>query len=172
MAMVANSQEALGQRVIVRLLDSALGRPVHEWQFSDQAVVTIGRADESDVKIADGQVSRAHAKLLFNEGQWTLVSLGRNGTLVDDRVISDMELTGPTVFRLGPGGPMLSFLPQVAESAPTETLGSIDPDIFSKLEVDQLRKDREVEEITGNTLFKELLDQSQQMKARRRESQE
>lgn len=157
--------------VVLRLLDSAQGRPVQVWRFTDRREITIGRSEESDVAIADQQVSRVHAKLAYIDNQWTLFSLGRNGTLVDDRLISEHRLDATTVFRLGPSGPLFKFeLGGGAETAPgsgTETIGNIPQDFFAQLEVDELRKVQEVEQITENSLFKDLVDQSRSMKARR-----
>jgi predicted component of type VI protein secretion system len=171
MARVVNSHQAIGQMVFVRLLDSAQGRPIQEWRFTDQAQITIGRADTNDVVLSDQQVSRAHAKLVRSDGAWSLLSLGRNGTLVDDRMVSELELAGPTVFRLGPAGPMLRFegesVQELGDAAATETIGNIPEDMFALLEVDQFRKDQEVDQITGHALFQDLVDQSRHVKARR-----
>jgi hypothetical protein len=139
--MAFSSDRALGQTVLLRLLDSAQGRPIQVWHFAGQSEITIGRADECDVTIADQQVSRSHAKLVFRDGSWTLVSLGRNGTLVDDRLVGETQLTRTTVFRLGPNGPMLRFEPEQAAAAPTETISTIVPDMLAMLEIDEGRRE-------------------------------
>jgi hypothetical protein len=174
--MVFNSLRAPIRTVAVRLLDSAQGHPLQEWRFSDRLEITVGRSDENDITIADQQVSRLHAKLVFRDGQWSLISLGRNGTLVDDRVISELNLDGTTIFRLGPSGPTFRFEMEnstvTQESGGTETISNFGPDVLAMLEVDQMRKLQEVEQITENTLFKDLMDQSRSMKARRQETKE
>ena len=61
-------------------------------------LITIGRAKDNDIVIADGGVSRYHARLHWRGDHWVLEDLGSsNGTFVDGR-----RINGPVV--LGPGG--------------------------------------------------------------------
>jgi pSer/pThr/pTyr-binding forkhead associated (FHA) protein len=154
-----------GLFVVVHLLDSAQGHSLQTWRFTTQELITIGRSEENDVVLADPHVSRVHARLVHENGSWRLISTGRHGTLVDNRVVAEFALQNHTVFRLGGGGPMLRFDTTARESQRSETLDSFDPDMFSMLEVDESRKQHEVDQIASNSLFQELQEQSRRMRA-------
>lgn len=154
-----------GSCVVIHLLDSAQGNALQTWQFSDHEVVTIGRDANNDIVIADPQVSRAHAKIVLKNGFWTLFSTGRHGTMVNDRLVVEAELKPQTVFRLGPSGPMLRFDDDTYHPRRSETLEHINPDMFAALEVDETRKQQEVDQITENALFQELLETSKRLRS-------
>lgn len=62
-----------------------------------QASMTIGREPTNTVYIADGQMSRNHARLDQQAGQWILTDMGSaNGTFVNGKAI-----TGPTPIQPG-----------------------------------------------------------------------
>ena len=151
--------------VVVHLLDSAQGYSLQTWRFTNRDLITIGRSDENDIVLADPHVSRVHTKLVHENGSWRLISTGRHGTLVDNRLVSEFALQNHTVFRLGGAGPMLRFDTTACESQRSETLDSFDPDMFSMLEVDESRKQHEVDQIAGNSLFQELQEQSRRLRA-------
>jgi pSer/pThr/pTyr-binding forkhead associated (FHA) protein len=150
--------------VTLHLLDSALGHSIQTWRFADKTAITIGRNDDCEVVIGDAQVSRIHAKLQWQDGQWTLVSLGRHGTLVNDRLVAETQLDRQTVFRLGGNGPTLRFEIGSAERRVTETIDSIQPDLIAMLEIDRDRQQQEVDDIAGNSLFQELQERVRQAK--------
>lgn len=61
------------------------GEQKHVYSFTEETIVTIGRATENVVSFIDDRCSRFHAKVFFYEGQWFVQDLGsRNGTFVDD----------------------------------------------------------------------------------------
>ena len=151
--------------VVVHLLDSAQGHALQTWRFKNQAIITIGRNDGNDIVLADRHVSRAHATIAYDNGVWKIVSIGRHGTLVNDRLISEVALKHQTVFRLGAEGPMLRFDTNAYEPSRSETMDNISADLFAMLEVDEMRKQQEVELIVGNSLFMELKEQSRRQKS-------
>jgi pSer/pThr/pTyr-binding forkhead associated (FHA) protein len=151
--------------VVLHLLDSAQGHVLHSWRVSDRSPITVGRNDDNDVVIADPHVSRLHVTLVFQDGGWNLISLGRHGTLIGDRAVSESRLVDGLVFRLGANGPMLRFDASANSGHRSETLDSIDPDMLNMLDIDQARKEQEVEQITDNELFRQLLEQSKQKKS-------
>ena len=102
----------------------------------------------------------------MQDGAWTIVSIGRHGTLVNDRMISEATLQHQTVFRLGAEGPMLRFDTNLAEPRRSETIDNISVDMLAMLEVDEVRKQQEVDQIAGNALFQELQEQSRRSKIR------
>ncbi len=150
--------------VAIHLLDSAQGHPIQTWRFAGKSAVTIGRSPENDVAIADQHVSRLHARLVWQGGQWTLVSVGRHGTLVNDRVIAEAVLGEQTVFRLGAGGPLLRFQCGEGEERPTETIGAIPADLLAMLGVDESRKQQEVDQISNDALFQQIQQQARRLK--------
>jgi pSer/pThr/pTyr-binding forkhead associated (FHA) protein len=128
-------------------------------------LITIGRGEDNDIALADPHVSRSHVKLACDGGVWTLISTGRHGTLVDDRVVSKCALQHGMVFRLGAAGPVLRFDTCAPETRRSETMDNIDYDMFANLEVDELRKQQEVDQITSDSLFQQLQSQLQRRKS-------
>jgi pSer/pThr/pTyr-binding forkhead associated (FHA) protein len=162
--MVDQKKRASLGTISLHLLDSAQGHVLHSWQVTDRSPITIGRNDDNDVVIADPHVSRLHVTLVFQDGGWNLISLGRHGTLIGDRAVAESRLIDGIVFRLGASGPMLRFDSSASIGHRSETLDSIDPDMLNLLDIDQERKAQEVEQITDNELFRQLLEQSRQKK--------
>lgn len=163
--MTNHPAPSASQFVVIHLLDSAQGHSLQTWRFGNQNLITIGRSEENDIALADPHVSRAHAKLIYEHGTWTLVSTGRHGTLVDDRAVAEIALRHSTVFRLGAGGPTLRFDTHAPETRRSETMDHIDTDIFSALEIDEVRKQQEVEQIIGNSLFQQLQESTRRKAA-------
>ena len=155
--------------VSVLLLDSAQGKPIQTWRFTDQREITIGREDGRDIVIPDPHVSRHHVTLLASAEDWLLVSHGRHGTLIDNRLVSEATLRSGVVFRLGPTGPMLRFDMGKMATSVTATMDQIDPDAIAMLELDQERSRREADRIAGGALFDELLQTSQRMRSARKD---
>ena len=129
--MVDYGEPAKADDVTLLLLDSAQGHPIQSWRFSDHSEITIGREPGNNVVIADPHVSRIHARLVAFEGAWTLISMGRHGTLVNDRLIAELELRSQTIFRLGPNGPSLRFETGANRQSYGETIENINPEIFA-----------------------------------------
>jgi pSer/pThr/pTyr-binding forkhead associated (FHA) protein len=165
--MVDHDRLASAGGVSLQLLDSAQGHPIQTWRFSDQREITIGRESGNDVTITDPHVSRLHVRLAETDGTWILTSMGRHGTLVNDRLVADLELRSHTIFRLGPNGPTLRFETGSTRASHGETLDNIDPDTLTLLEVDEQRKQQEVEQIAGGALFEDLLEHSRRLRSAR-----
>lgn len=166
---MVQSQDApeLVARVAIYLLDSALGRPMRSWQFNDKALITIGRAEDCDVNVSDPYVSRNHAELRFADGQWTLVSLGRYGVMVQGEQITSLVMQGETVFRLGSGGPSLRFEPVAAKSDNRMTMMFDSTMVENMFELDKRKLEQEVGEIADNSYFQELQKRAQQLRKQR-----
>jgi pSer/pThr/pTyr-binding forkhead associated (FHA) protein len=161
--MTSHPTPTAGRFVVIHLLDSAQGHSLQTWRFSEQSQITIGRGEERDVSLGDPHVSRAHARLVYEADAWTLFSTGRHGTLVEDRLVSEYTLRHDTVFRLGAVGPTLRFSTHAPETRRSETMDNVDYDMLAMLEIDEQRKQQEVDQIAGDALFQEL-----QEKVRRR----
>ena len=155
--------------VCLLLLDSAQGQPIQTWRFSDQQEITIGREESRDIVISDPHVSRHHVTLFGTDGDWSLVSCGRHGTLIDNRMVVETPLRSGVVFRLGPTGPTLRFEQGKLATSVTATMDQIDPDALTMFEFDHERSRREADQIAEGALFDELLQASQQMRSARKD---
>jgi pSer/pThr/pTyr-binding forkhead associated (FHA) protein len=160
--MTNHLQLSAGHGVAVHLLDSAQGHPLQTWRFRDQELITIGRNDGNDVVLSDPHVSRTHATIVFEEGTWQIASIGRHGTIVNDRLIALANLQHRTMFRLGAEGPTLRFDTDTDDLRRSETLDNLSADTLAMLEVDEQRKQQEVEQILGSALFQDLKERSRQ----------
>jgi FHA domain len=162
--------------VAVHLMDSALGRPIRTWKFTSKQLITIGRADECDVQISDPYVSRNHAELRAADGNWSLLSLGRHGILVQGETITEIPLTAETIFRLGSSGPTLRFDPAAptAESpaaAPSDNRMTMMFDstlVENMFELDHSKLEREVGEIADADYFQQLQERAKKLREQRK----
>jgi len=66
-------------------------------------MVTLGRAESSDIRFSDPSVSAQHARLRLSEGVWTLTDLGSTGgSLVDGQPVTEETPLSPgTTIMLG-----------------------------------------------------------------------
>jgi pSer/pThr/pTyr-binding forkhead associated (FHA) protein len=158
-----NAPEA-SLHVAVQLLDSALGRPVRSWQFEGKQVVSIGRGEDQHVQISDPYVSRNHAELRYQNGQWVLVSLGRYGVLMQGQAITEVPIEKETTFRLGSEGPTLRFDPAVARNDNRMTMMFDSTLVQNMFELDQKKVERDVGEIAEANYFQELQKRAQQLR--------
>lgn len=158
--------------VAVDLLDSAQGHPVQTWKFESEALIRIGRAEESDVKIADPRVSRLHAELEFRPEGWKLLSRGRHGVYMDGILIEEMTLSDNRTFQLASGGPLLRFRTNTPTQQNQATIDGSDPSIFEALQVDLRKREEEVQQITGSELFHQLKKRADQMRRKNQSNQE
>jgi pSer/pThr/pTyr-binding forkhead associated (FHA) protein len=70
----------------------------------------IGRVEECDVCIKDEYVSRAHAEVLFENGQWWVRDLhSSNGIYIEDQRVELAPVGQSLTMRLGIYGPVVSF---------------------------------------------------------------
>jgi hypothetical protein len=151
--------------VVIHLLDSAQGHSLQTWRFIDRCQISIGRSDDNDVSLADPHVSRVHAKLVYGAGAWTLISTGRHGTLIEDRLVSEFTMRHDTIFRLGAAGPSLRFGTHAQETRRSETMDNLDYDMIAMLEIDEKRKQQEVDQIIGDGLFQQLQEKVRRQKS-------
>ncbi len=149
---------------VLQLLDSALGRPLQRWECASFRHLRIGRSPENEISLTDPQVSRLHVELIYRDGQWHLISHGRNGTWIRGSRVERAVLSNRAIFQLGSSGPMLQLLTEQAGSeARSATVDSFDPKDFDFLNVDQEQLAAEVTRIAESDAFQKLRDTHQQI---------
>jgi predicted component of type VI protein secretion system len=153
--------------VSLQLLDPASGRPSKSWTFKNQDLITIGRSAEQDVELSDPFISRSHAKLVFRDGEWSLVSLGLNGVVVANQLISgSFRVNGDIRFRLGPEGPTLHFRTKVENSDNRATM-FFDFRSAPTFQLDQRKLQAEVGQIAEGDYFQSLQQRVKQLRQNR-----
>jgi pSer/pThr/pTyr-binding forkhead associated (FHA) protein len=137
---------------------------VQTWHFSDRTLVSIGRADGNDIRLTDTQVSRNHVELIFEDCQWLLRSLGRNGTKVEGQMVSSVRLKDRVVIQLGSNGPSFQFVTGGETDSNTATIDNIDPNALEFLMIDEQRQAEQVEQIADTDVFRSLQQQARRLK--------
>lgn len=149
------------------LLDSAQGHPIQSWRFEGRTMLVVGRADETDVRIVDPRVSRNHVELHYAPQEWSLVSKGRNGVLVDGQPVQTVPLVDRMLFQLGAGGPTMRVrLDEVVSATSSATLDNVDASMLQMLQIDHRKRDEEVRGITEGALFKQLKQRAGELRRR------
>jgi hypothetical protein len=154
------------ESVMVHLLDPATGRVLQVWLLASQAVITIGREQGQDVLLADPYVSRQHAELRFQDGQWQLVSLGRNGITIEGRRVTEALAHNGLVFRLGSEGPTLRFIDTPPDASNSATITSDSMGKFA-LRFDETKVEQEVDEIAEGEYFRQLQERARNLRRQR-----
>lgn len=96
----------------------------HERTFVDS--FTIGRDAPCELRVDDSCVSRRHADVRLEGGQWWLVDLGsRNGTRLDDQPVRRAPLLRAAEVRLYAAGPVLRLEPGGTASTTTILAGEL-----------------------------------------------
>ena len=154
------------------LLDPAQGRPIQSWSFDSSNTVSIGRLEDNDVVLADPIVSRLHATIKRVNDQWELIALGRHGVLVSDRRVESIELNHEIVFQMGPKGPLLQFINSARvlpiESQINRSTLEIDSAMLEALRFDEEQAAQDVQAITANEGFHQLLERARKLREQRR----
>jgi pSer/pThr/pTyr-binding forkhead associated (FHA) protein len=163
---MSNSSSNPNRSLAVQLVDTASGRIVQVWEFEDRDTISIGRAPERDVTIADPYVSRHHAELRRRDGQWTLVALGRHGVLVGGKDIAEAPVGDGTAFRLGGSGPLLRFYCSPLSEQELTLSGGHDPGELLP-QINAGKRDEEVRGIVETDYFQKLQQRARDMRQQR-----
>jgi len=100
-----------------------LSGPLAGRTFSiNQSITTIGRNAENDIVISDDRrVSRQHARLLWNNGSWSIEKLSQaSNVIVAGQSVQQAVLSDGTTVRLGEET-SFQFFTQVREQAASDT---------------------------------------------------
>jgi serine/threonine protein kinase, bacterial len=118
---------------------------MEQWEFPDQPLIRLGRSPKNDLVLADPLVSRYHLELRQRDAppkSWELISLGSNGTFVNQKLVSKAVLASGSLIQLASHGPLLRFeiprsdpgavvlQPAEAQSAQCRHLGNAPSDLF------------------------------------------
>ena len=163
---VPGSASGASIEVLVQLLDAAQGRVLKTWSFRGRPQITIGRQRECDVEISDPYVSRLHAEMQLREGNWLLVSQGRNGVIVNNQRITELDAGSEVTFQLGPSGPVLRFAVEREESEMAGTL-CFEMERAPVFALDEAQLREEVGKISAADEFRRLQEQAKALRARR-----
>lgn len=122
-----------------------------EWQFTTP--FRIGRVEECAVCIQDEHVSRAHAEVAFENGQWRIRDLNSsNGIFVDGERTAVAALDRPITVRLGIYGPAVSFEvePEPAPVPPPQPASPAAPPIAHTSPIDRYFAKPQSGEVVGD----------------------
>lgn len=153
----------------MQLLDPNLGSPVKSWRFQGESEISIGRSESCAVELLDSHVSRLHASLTLRSGTWVLTSRGRNGVFIDGCPISAVDVHDNLTFRLGPYGPNLRFNLEVESKNDFLQTLSFDPETMPFYQLDEVKLESEVSQITNEDFFQSLQRRAKQLRLRRKE---
>ncbi|PQO26652.1 FHA domain-containing protein [Blastopirellula marina] len=150
--------------VTLELLDSSQGTPLQTWTFRGCEEISIGRSDDNDITLSDPQVSRLHVKLTHDERQWTIHSLGRNGTRLNGKLIVEEPLEDAARFQLGGSGPTFRFHVSGPAKTYSATIDNIDLSALDFLTIDERKKSEEVQQIVEGEAFQQLQEQARRLR--------
>ena len=150
---------------VLQLLDSAQGHPLQTWTIADQNHVTIGRADENDIVVADPYVSRTHAYLQFDHAhdEWRVISISRQQVVYQGETRGELPLADGMVFRLGQHGCYLRFGESLDQAVDRKTI-SFDATLMPVFALDRKKMQREVNEIADGEYFQSLKNAASQLR--------
>jgi RsiW-degrading membrane proteinase PrsW (M82 family) len=96
--------------------------------FQQGQLVRIGRALENDVVSDDLSVSRQHALLSWEAGQWVFENIGSAPTFLNGQPVARVTVTQPLELTLGsPQGAVLRVEPVAAPSTPPPAPSTLEP---------------------------------------------
>ena len=156
-------------KIALQLLDASQTHPLQVWEFEDLEEVRVGRSVDNDLQIGHPYVSRSHAILQFQDGQWMLRVSSQQGVVIRGKKYFEYWLENQLVFQLGPGGPHLRFVSaeQEDESDNIRDTMAFDLDTTPFLQLDQNQRDEEVKEIVEEPYFQNLQRIADQLRKQR-----
>lgn len=167
----------MNESVSLELLDNDLRHVIQSWKI-ETSLCQIGRSTDSDIVIRNPFVSRSHAYLTKESGEWKLNSISKLGFLIEGRIETSVIIDSELEFRLSRKGPLLRIRiqDQAVRAAEAEKADSMDVmqticenDFdFPVLILDQQKRDEEVAEITGQDYFNRLQEIASKLKNKTR----
>lgn len=115
--------------IILTLIDPQRQTVLKEWQFQQETIVQIGRAQDNQIVLDESYVrqellsliSRRHVTLQqINSQTWQLTSQGSNGTFINGNAVQQSTLTDGTQFQLARGGAIFKVQLQPTALSPVQ----------------------------------------------------
>lgn len=104
--------------ITLTLLHPLKSTPIQSWTFAQETKVSVGRSTDNDVVLYSAVVSRHHVELCYENSVWEVVSLGANGTYMDNQRVTRSPLKDGSVFRLARSGPNIQVTIPSTSSTP------------------------------------------------------
>lgn len=104
--------------ITLTLLHPLQSTPIQSWTFDQETQVSVGRSTDNHVVLYSAVVSRHHVELCYENSVWEVVSLGANGTYMDNQRVTRSPLKDGSVFRLARSGPNLQVSIPATSSTP------------------------------------------------------
>lgn len=104
--------------ITLTLLHPIKSTPIQSWTFAQETKVSVGRSTDNDVVLYSAVVSRHHVELCYENLVWEVVSLGANGTYMDNQRVTRSPLKDGSVFRLARSGPNIQVNMPSTSSTP------------------------------------------------------
>jgi pSer/pThr/pTyr-binding forkhead associated (FHA) protein len=80
----------------------------NQYQFNDS--FKIGRDESCEIQFDDEIISRIHAEVTFENGQWSIKDLSStNGTYINGQKIDKVQITSDLQIEFGVKGPLIAF---------------------------------------------------------------
>lgn len=154
--------------VEVQLLDPTSGRTIKSWTFNEQAQITIGRSPDASVEVSDPYVSRNHANIVHQAGEWRLISLGRNGIVVANQLVAEYPVASDVTFRLGLEGPTLRFRTTAEQKNAISATICFDTLPAPMFQLDDTKLKNDVVEIADGDYFQSLQQRAKHLRKQRK----
>ena len=97
--------------------------PIQKWTFENEQIIKIGRAADNHVILHSSVVSRYHAEVRHMATHWKLISLGNNGTYLNDQSIIEVPVVDGMIVSLAKSGPQLQI--NLGSTAQKSTLKTV-----------------------------------------------
>jgi len=83
--------------------------PVQSWSFERDQLVRIGRSTDNQVVLYSAVVSRHHVEIRRLNNKWEVVNLGTNGTYLEGKRITQVQVIDGLIIRLARSGPYIQI---------------------------------------------------------------
>ena len=97
--------------------------PIQKWTFENEQIIKIGRAADNHVILHSSVVSRYHAEVRHMATHWKLISLGNNGTYLNDQPIVVVPVVDGMIVCLAISGPQIQI--NLGSTAQKSTLKTV-----------------------------------------------
>ena len=83
--------------------------PIKTWSFDHEPIIRIGRCLDNDVILYSSVVSRYHVELRRNHRYWEIINLGSNGTYLNGKQITKVDVVNGLIITLAISGPKIAI---------------------------------------------------------------